>query len=275
MGVIIMLLGALLLLSPLAALLYLSHTPPVTATATATATAAEDKRQLAQAHAYDRRLLTSPNTATGEAADPFSDTDTPAWRTDRTYLKQLGAGDMMASISIPKISVQLRVGHGTSAGVLEQGAGHIYGTTLPVGDEGNTVIAAHRGLDVRLLFYRVGELGKGDMIYTRAAGRTVAWKVDWKRTVTPGTTRERNMLKSHKGRTLLTLYTCDPPGLNTRRLIVRAHRVPYNPTSGERVSQADWKGFTTVWTLGLAVLLLLMFAFSPKSETARHMGTVV
>ena len=76
-----------------------------------------------------------------------------------------------------------------------------------------------------MLFYRVGELGRGDMIYTDAGGRTVAWRVDRRYTVDPGSKAERRALRADGGHPLLPLSTCDPPGLNTRRLLVRAHRV--------------------------------------------------
>ena len=249
MGLVLMILGALLMASPLLAMLAISYDPGTRAAGGTSV----DPGMLERAHAYDRRLLNHPTRTTGEAADPFKGSSSPAWRTDRTYLKQLGAGDLMASVSIPEIGVRMPIGHGTSSGTLEQGAGHIYGTTLPVGDKGNTVIAAHRGLGIKLLFYRVGELRRNDMIYTRAAGVTVAWKVDWKRTVNPGSKTERAMLKGDGRHTLLTLYTCDPPGLNTRRLIVRAHRVPYNPTSGTK-ARTDWPG-TGMWTLAGTVTI--------------------
>lgn len=155
LGVALTVMGALLISSPLLALAWLARDTG----ADAAVVDGTDGTMLAHAHAYDRRLLSDPTAATGEAADPFAGMDTPAWRSDENYLGQLGAGGSMARIRIPRIGIDLPIGHGTSAGVLEQGAGHVYGTTLPVGDPGNTVVAAHRGLDIRLLFYRVGELG--------------------------------------------------------------------------------------------------------------------
>ena len=166
--------------------------------------------------------------------------------------------------------MDLPIGHGTSAGTLEQGVGHIHGTTLPVGDPGNSVVAAHRGLDVRLLFYRVGELKKGDMVYTDAGGRTVAWQVDRLWTVDPGSPAERRALRTDGGHTLLTLYTCDPPGLNTRRLIVRAHHVPYDDGARRAERQVDVKGMA-VW-LGIATVLTLalMAVLHPTVQVMRH-----
>ena len=267
LGVALMAVGALLISSPLLALAWLTRDTGTDAAVVD----GTDGTMLARAHAYDRRLLSDPTAATGEAADPFAGTDAPAWRSDENYLGQLGAGGSMARIRIPRIGVDLPIGHGTSAGVLEQGAGHVYGTTLPVGDPGNTVVAAHRGLDIRLLFYRVGELGAGDMIYTSAGGRTVAWKVDRRYTARPGSAAETRAMSTMGGRrTLLTLYTCDPPGLNTRRLIVRAHRVPYDDAARRAERQADLKGLGAWWTVFTLLTLTLMLVLQPSEPVMRH-----
>lgn len=230
---------------------------------------AADTRMLKRAAAYDRRLLADGSTTMGEAMDPFSGSQAPAYLSDQEYMSLLGSGDRMASISIPKIGVNLDVGHGTGAGTLEMGAGHIYGTTLPVGDPGNSVIAAHRGLGVKLLFYRLGELSAGDMIYTQAAGRTVAWKVDHITRVDPGSDMERDILEPEGNRTLLTLYTCDPPGLNTRRLIVRAHRVPYVDAASVP-GQTDWLTPVAIAGVNMVVGLVLTMIATPVDQVKRH-----
>ena len=113
-----MVVGALLLSSPLLAMLAITYDPGTRVSASD----GEDTAMLARAARYDARLLRDGgSTAVGEAADPFSGTDAPAWRSDRDYLGQLGAGDAMARIRMPSIGVDLPIGHGTSAGTLEQG----------------------------------------------------------------------------------------------------------------------------------------------------------
>lgn len=107
-----MVVGALLLSSPLLAMLAITYDPGTRVSASD----GEDTAMLARAARYD-----GGSTAVGEAADPFSGTDAPAWRSDRDYLGQLGAGDAMARIRMPSIGVDLPIGHGTSAGTLEQG----------------------------------------------------------------------------------------------------------------------------------------------------------
>lgn len=232
-----------------------------------------DSEQLDAAAAYDRSLVDHGQIAVGDAPDPFADgSETPAWQTDTAYQAQLGSGSSMAWIRIPRISVDMRIGHGTGAGILETQAGHVYGTTLPVGDPGNSVIAAHRGLGARLLFYRLGELAAGDLVYTGAAGRTVAWKVDRISRVEPGSDTERRLVSltpGHRTETRLTLYTCDPPGLNTMRLIIGAHRVPYVDSVSVPGQSDPWKPWISAGANGLAALVISLIAM-PRTLTARH-----
>lgn len=72
------------------------------------------------------------------------------------------------------------------------------------------------------------------------------------------------------GITLLTLYTCDPPGLNTRRLIVRAHRVPYDTAARRVERQADLKGLGAWWTVFTLLTLTLMLVLQPSEPVMRH-----
>ncbi len=54
---------------------------------------------------------------------------------------------VMGYITIEKIGVQLPIYHGTDSGTLQTAAGHLEGTSLPVGGEStHCVISAHRGL---------------------------------------------------------------------------------------------------------------------------------
>lgn len=264
LGVVLTVLGALCLTSPLIALL--ASRPPA---APAAASSGEDTTQLEAAARWDKAILNTPQLAVGQASDPFTDSSQPAYMTDTTYQSLLGSGDMMAVISIPKIGVRLNIGHGTGSGTLETGAGHVYGTTLPVGDPGNSVIAGHRGLGLSLLFYRLGELSYGDVVYTRAAGRTVAWRVSRIRRVDPGSAAERRLLAADGRHTLLTLYTCDPPGLNTRRLVITCRRVPYvDPVSVP--GQTDWRHAGMVAGLTGVAAAVFYLVIRPVGFPVRH-----
>ena len=60
---------------------------------------------------------------------------------------------IMGYISIPKIKIELPIYHGTDEGILQIAAGHLKGTSFPVGgDSTHSVISAHRGLPSAKLF---------------------------------------------------------------------------------------------------------------------------
>lgn len=51
----------------------------------------------------------------------------------------------MGAIKVPKQSINLPIYHGTSEEALASGAGHLYGTSLPVGGKStHSVITGHR-----------------------------------------------------------------------------------------------------------------------------------
>lgn len=149
------------------------------------------ERMFAQARAYNRRLASSGQPVIGEAADPFAPTSsgsstsdatantTEAWRHDTEYLSLLNASHgVMGSIRIPKISVNLPIYHGTSDAVLDDGVGHVYGTSLPVGGAGShSVLTAHRGLSNKTLFTRLDELRVGDPFYIKIMNETLGYRV--------------------------------------------------------------------------------------------------
>ena len=83
-----------------------------------------------RAHAYNEALLPSilPDSfAVAEASD----------EPDEEYMACLNiAGDeMMGTVEIPKINIELPIYHTTDETVLERAAGHLEGSSLPVGGE--------------------------------------------------------------------------------------------------------------------------------------------
>ena len=69
-------------------------------------------------------------------------------------------------------------------------------------------------------------MAKGDAFYIHVLGEVLAYEVDRIATVLPGDT---SLLQIEDGQDLVTLVTCTPFGVNTHRLLVRGHRVPYVP----------------------------------------------
>lgn len=148
--------------------------------------------------------------------------DDPYW----SLLDPDGSG-VMGYIEIPKISVRLPVYHGTGEDALQRGIGHLAGTSLPVGGAGtHCVLSGHRGLPTALLFTDLDRLISGDRFYLHVLDETLAYEVDRIAVVEP---TEVSDLLPESGADYVTLVTCTPYGVNTHRLLVRGHRVPYVP----------------------------------------------
>ena len=129
----------------------------------------------------------------------------------------------MGYITIPKIGVELPIYHGTGDSVLQIAAGHLEGTSLPVGGEStHAVISAHRGLPSAKLFTNLDQLEVGDTFTITVLDRVLTYEVDKISIVLPTETDE---LKIAEGKDYVTLMTCTPYGINTHRLLVRGRRV--------------------------------------------------
>lgn len=196
------------------------------------------QRQAAQQ--YNAMLANATISEGGASAPPLA------------YAEQLTVGGVMAYVDIPKINVYLPVQHGTGAETLEKSVGHVVGTSLPVGGENtHAVLSAHSGMASSKLFSDIDQLEKGDVFYIHVLGEVLAYEVDSINTVLPTDT---SLLQIEAGKDLVTLVTCTPFGINTHRLLVRGHRVPYTP---EQASAAEEKPVASSWTqhylTGLAI----------------------
>ena len=169
------------------------------------------------------------------------------------YAQQLTVGGVMAYVDIPKINVYLPVQHGTAAETLERSVGHVVGTSLPMGGAStHAVLSAHSGMASSKLFSDIDQLAEGDTFYIHVLGEVLAYKVDAIHTVLPTDTR---LLRIEEGKDYVTLVTCTPFGINTHRLLVRGHRVPYTPE--QETTAAEETRATSSWTqhylTGLAI----------------------
>ena len=169
------------------------------------------------------------------------------------YVQQLTVGGVMAYVDIPKINVYLPVQHGTDADTLEKSVGHVAGTSLPVGGSStHAVLSAHSGMASSKLFSDIDQLTEGDVFYIHVLGEVLAYEVDAIHTVLPTDTR---LLQIEEGKDYVTLVTCTPFGVNTHRLLVRGHRVPYTPE--QEAEAAETQKAASSWTrhylTGLAI----------------------
>ncbi len=130
---------------------------------------------------------------------------------------------VMGYIEIPSIRVNLPIYHGVDDVILQHSAGHLPGSSLPVGGEGtHCVISGHRGLPSAKLFTNLDRLQEGDTFMLNILNDTLTYEVDQIRIVLPD---ELYDLEIEPGEDYCTLVTCTPYGINTHRLLVRGHRV--------------------------------------------------
>lgn len=187
------------------------------------------QRQAAQQ--YNAMLANATISEGGASAPPLA------------YAEQLTVGGVMAYVDIPKINVYLPVQHGTGAETLEKSVGHVVGTSLPVGGSStHAVLSAHSGMASSKLFSDIDQLELGDNFYVHVLGEVLAYEVDAINTVLPTDT---SLLQIEEGKDFVTLVTCTPFGVNTHRLLVRGHRVPYVPE--QKAETAEAQKATSSW----------------------------
>ena len=156
------------------------------------------------------------------AADPDALFHADRFTSYNATLDVTGTG-IMGYITIEKIGVELPIYHGTDDSVLQVAAGHLEGTSLPVGGAStHAVISAHRGLPSAKLFTNLDQLEMGDTFTITVLDRVLTYEVDKISIVLPTETDE---LKIAEGKDYVTLMTCTPYGINTHRLLVRGRRV--------------------------------------------------
>lgn len=193
----------------------------------------ELEQQREAAEQYNAMLSGAATITEGGASAPPS-----------AYAQQLTVGGVMCYIDIPKINVYLPVQHGTGADTLEKSVGHVVGTSLPVGGSStHAVLSAHSGMASSKLFSDIDQLTEGDTFYVHVLGEVLAYEVDSINTVLPTDT---SLLQIEEGKDLVTLVTCTPFGVNTHRLLVRGHRIPYTPE--QATAAIDEKPEVSSWT---------------------------
>ena len=172
-------------------------------------------------------------------------------------------GRLIGTIDIPKIDIRLPLRSGTDQDILEQNAGFMINTSLPVGGEStHSVITAHRGLPTSRLFTDIDQLKIGDVFYVQVLDKPHAYEVDQIKIIEPTDVSE---LKIVEGQDYITLLTCHPYMINSHRLIVRGHRIPYTPQLEQKVNQIKQDNLLNIlfikyreYIIGIAIFLLLL-----------------
>ena len=170
----------------------------------------------------------------------------------------------MGSIEIPKIGQKLAIYHGTGAWALERGAGHVEGTSLPVGGEStHCAISAHRGLPSAKFFTDLDQMAVGDEFYLHILDETLAYEIDQINIVEPSDASDLAIIE---GEDYCTLITCHPYGVNSHRMLVRGKRTEFieehveEQAAQQTIAPRDRRLMLLV--IGIAVVFGLIILFN-------------
>lgn len=229
------------------------------------------KEEIEAAQKYNAEL------ATGHVVlkDPFVEEKLDEDEKEYNSLLNMADGGVMGFIKIPCIDVSLPIYHGTSADILELGAGHLQGTSLPIGGEStHSVITGHTGLSSAKLFTDLTELEEGDMFFLHVMGEKLAYKVDQISVILP---EEMDKLTIESGKDYCTLVTCTPYGVNTHRLLVRGERTEYTEDQEEEAgtevkkTQSKWmEEYTKSIIISSSVLAVMLIVLLIWRRFAGH-----
>lgn len=201
-------------------------------------------------------------------ADPYTEREKKGVE---NYARMLEVREKIGYIDVPKIGQQIPVYAGTSEDVLQHACGHLEGTSLPIGGKDtHAVITAHRGLPQVKLFRDLDKMEVGDLFFFTNVKETLAYKVDQILVVEPW---DFEPVLVVEGKDLMTLLTCTPYMINSHRLLVRGHRVPYVPEVKEEIERAKFNYKSLIVPgIVLAVLILIIFLYIRHRRRRRYEG---
>ena len=214
-------------------------------------------RRMELARAYNQTLDPS------KLGDPYTEKEKEGIA---EYARMLEVEEKIGFVEIPKIDANLPIYAGTSMEVLDKGCGHLEGTSLPVGGTStHAVLTAHRGLPKAKMFRELDKLKEGDVFYVHNIQTVLAYKVDRIMTVEPS---NFDPILVEEGKDYTTLLTCTPYMINSHRLLVRGHRIPYTPPVDESnrglpFVNMDFKD-ALLFALPLLILLALIYGYQRK-----------
>ncbi|PFN19431.1 class C sortase [Bacillus cereus] len=213
----------------------------------------EINRKETEAREYNKNVQNTTQTF----SDPFHENSDEG---KSSYVDMLNIGDVMGYIEIPKIDVNLPIYQGTTEEVLSRGIGQLNESSLPVGGENtHTVLTGHRGLPSALMFTHLDKIEQNDIFYIHSLDKVLAYKVDQIKIVLPN---EKEDLLVVQGQDYATLITCTPYGVNTHRLLVRGHRIPYDIVEKEMITKPfileDWMFVIPIVIICISLLVIYL-----------------
>lgn len=205
---------------------------------------------LAEAQEYNQ------NHTVNSIVDAFNQEDDYVLSHPYDSLLNPNGDEVMGYLDIPKIHISLAIYHGVGPEALENGCGHVEGTSLPIGGEStHSVIAAHRGLPSAKLFTDLDQLEVGDLFYISVMNNKMAYQVDQIKTVLPNQVEDLAIVK---GEELVTLLTCTPYAVNSHRLLVRGHRTTLPIEEENLIISEDTNYYFEMQLLAIGLLVCII-----------------
>lgn len=172
------------------------------------------------------------------------------------YARMLEINEQLGYIIIPKINVNLSVYAGTTESVLQIGVGHMEGSSLPIGGrQSHSVLTAHTGLPSAKLFTDLEKLVIGDVFYVTNIKETLAYEVD---NIVVAEPNDFSHIKIVDDNDYITLLTCTPYMINSHRLLVRGHRIPYIEKN-MTLENAVVKYILIIYIICIVLIIILLF----------------
>ena len=225
--------------------------------------ARKEEEIIAQTRAYNVMLLEQNNPVPNDKnADSYG------------ALLNMTSDGVMGYLEIPAIRVKLPIYHGTGDFAICNGAGHVEGSSFPIGGKGtHAVLSSHRGLPGAKLFSDLDKLKVydkyamflhgnnglsrvGDYFTITVLRQTIFYQIDRIDIVEP---EETGLLALDKEKDYCTLLTCTPYGINTKRLLVRGVRCEVTERAEPiRTGEKTYRGWYAVIGLNLFVAGVIM-----------------
>jgi len=214
----------------------------------------------------DQASAWNASTSIPIAGDPWTSDADHGDPDYQAYLRQLDVVPVMARIRVPAAQIDLPIYHRTDEQTLARGAGHLFGTSLPVGGPGtHAVITGHTGITSATLFDNLIDVRDGDLMAVDVLNETLVYRVTQIQTVLP---HETESLAREAGLDQLTLITCTPYGINTHRLLVTGERISDTslPARDAGFIWQPWMIQTLIMSAVLVALIFLVWIYRHRKE---------
>lgn len=169
----------------------------------------------------------------------------------------------MGYIEIPSIHIKnMMIYYGDTDEVLSRGIGNMPWTSLPVGGR-NTMasLTGHSGLANQVYFDNIKKLEKGDHVFVHTFGRHLAYEVTGEtKVIDPKRPEAPKNFFVRDQQDMLTLMTCTPVFINSKRLLVFAKRVPYQEARQRPQQVRDWFSLDHLFVMFVIVFLIIVAA---------------